>query len=62
MVFKAVIHNPASQEQIQEIHKAVAQFRAEKAAKYLGALGVTYDTIRECLQQEKIYNADSKAS
>lgn len=62
MAFKAVIHSPASQEQIQEMYKAVAQYRAEKTAKYLGTMGVTYDTIRECLQQEKIHSAGSKAS
>ena len=61
MAFKAVIHAPA-QEHMQEIYKAIAQFRAEKAAKYLGALGVTYDTIHECLQQAKIHSTGSKAS
>ena len=61
MAFKAVIHSPASQEQMQEIFKVLAQYRAEKTAKYLGSMGVTYETTRELLQQEKIHSAGSKA-
>lgn len=62
MAYKAIIHRPASPDHMYEIYRTVAQFRAEKAAKYLGSIGVTCDTIRECLKQEKIHNADSKAS
>ena len=63
MAFKAIIHGLTSPESMQEIQKIIAQFRAEKAAKYLRAIeGVTYDIIRECLQQEKIHSAGSKAS
>lgn len=62
MPFKAIIHAPANPEQMNEIHKAVAQFRAEKVAKYLRALGINSDTICECLQQEKIRTASSKVS
>lgn len=51
MAFKAVIHSPASQVPMQEIHKTIAQFRAEKAAKHLVTSGVTYDTICECLRE-----------
>ena len=52
MAFKAVIHGPANPEHMQEIHKTIDQFRAKKVAKYLGAMGVTYDIVHECLQQE----------
>lgn len=61
MSFKAIIHYPASQEQMQEIHKAVAQYRAEKAVKLLTAMGVTTDTLQDILQQEKLHNT-TKAS
>lgn len=62
MAFKAVIHYPARQEQMQEIYKTITQFRAEKAAKHLAVIGVTYGTIRECMQQEKVHNKASKVS
>lgn len=56
MAFKAVIHSPAGQERMQEIYKVVAQYRAEITAKYLRTMGVNYDTVRECLQQDKIHH------
>jgi hypothetical protein len=59
MAFKAVIHYSASPEHMQEIQKTIAQFRAEKAAKYLEVMRITYDTICECFQQEKIQKANS---
>ena len=54
MAFKAIIHISASPEYMQELHKTIDQFRAEKTAKYLRATGVTYDTIHECMQKEKM--------
>lgn len=61
MAFKAVIHYPANQDKIREVHKAVAQFRADKTVKYLGAMGVTYDTLKDILQQKELHNTVSKA-
>lgn len=49
VAFKAIIHSPASQERMQEIHKAVSQYRAEKIIKYLTAMGVTTDTLQDIL-------------
>lgn len=62
MPFKAIIHAPANPEQMNEINKAIAEFRAEKTCKYLRALGINHDIICECLQQEKIHTASSKVS
>lgn len=61
MAFKAVIHGP-SEEQIKELNKTLAQFRAEKTIKYITAMGITYDTLREVLEQEKVNNVVSKVS
>lgn len=56
MAFKAVIHAPAGPEPLQEIYKTIAQFRAEKAVKYLEAAGATRDTLQKCLQQAQVHN------
>lgn len=56
MAFKEIIHFSASPEHMQELYKTIDQFRAEKTLKYLAAKGVTYDTIHECLQKERIHN------
>lgn len=61
MAFKAFIHSP-SQEKMQELYKTLAQFRAEKTIKYITAMGITYDTLREVLEQEKVHNVVSKVS
>lgn len=62
MAFKAVIHAPASPELMQEIHKTIDRFRAEKAVKYLEAVGATHDTLQKCLQQAQIHNTAHKMS
>jgi hypothetical protein len=56
VAFKAVIHAPAGPEPLQEIHKTIDKFRAEKAIKYLEAVGATPDTLQKCLQQAEIHN------
>lgn len=60
MAFRAVIHT-GSNEQMQEIFKVVAKYRAEKAIKQLVSMGVTTDTLQDILHQEKTHNTDSKA-
>ena len=60
MAYKAIIHYPANQEQIKEIHKSVAQYRAEKTAKFLTDMGVTTDTLKNILHQKKIHNSTTR--
>jgi hypothetical protein len=40
---------------MQELHKTIDQFRAEKTAKYLGALGVNLDSIHEYIHEERVH-------
>ena len=54
MAFKAVIHYPANQEQMKEIHKTIAHYRAEKTVKYLANIGITNDILQDILYREEI--------
>ncbi len=47
MAFRAVIHISEDPEQLRQIQEIIARFRAEKSVKYLEAMGINYDTLRE---------------